>query len=269
MSRRFQPGDNRESVDVLVHHDPLIRGLKAAKLFADTKDAGNSYSCVRLTPEDDRLIITSANALSMFITTAPLAEAAWSEAGVIDIPATEVPEIVSVYTGRREPQIDDQIRITAGEVKVRFVEASGFIDGVNHHWRRVAMEETAPDVPAAVDPIFAAEHAESVPPMSPTLLEVLVKASRVFGKCDVLVTATETHYLINLGGYARVVSIIPEMFRPGAQDDEDEGTDVDEAEDQEQTAEGTSDDVPDEDTPTEPDRPTFRVVRADPTPTGF
>ena len=222
MSRTIEPGDNRARVDVMVRSLPLIRGLRAAKLFAEPKDEGGSFTCVRLIPRDDRLIITAAHPLAMFSTSAPLVEAAWSDAGVVELGCDQVAEIVAVYGA--QPDGDAQMRITATERKVRLVDSSGFIDGLDHIWERRFMEDTAPDVPAAMDGAWPDELVPvKLPPVSQGIAATVEKAAAVFAKSEILISCTDTHHLFAIGAAARVLSVVPEVYRPGAEDDEAPG----------------------------------------------
>lgn len=215
MSRLIEPGDNRLAVDLLVHTDPFLRGLRGARLFADPKDKGESYSSVRLTPEDDRLIISAANPLAMFVTSAPLVEGAWSDAGVIDLPVWQIAEILAVYGGKHE--FEDQLRITADEVRVKMVDTSGFIDMLDHNWPRRNMAEAAPDVPPAVEGIWGVDR-DTVPPVSASLMRRIAEAGKVFNLADIITAATHTHYLFTIGPYARATAAIPQNFRPEDED---------------------------------------------------
>lgn len=216
MTRLVEPGDNRLAVDLLVHTEPFLRGLRGARLFTDPKDKGESYSSVRLTPEDDRLIISAANPLAMFVTSAPLVEGAWSDAGVIDLPVWQIAEILAVYGGKHE--FEDQLRITADEVRVKMVDASGFIDMLDHNWPRKSMTEAAPDVPPAVEGIWGVER-DTIPPVSASLMRRIAEAGKVFNLADIITEATHTHYLFAIGPYARATAAVPQCFRP--EDDED------------------------------------------------
>ena len=214
--RPVDPGDNRLGVDVMVRSLPLIRGIRAARLFTNPKDEGDSFTSVRLQPHDDRMIITAATPLAMFITSAALVEGAWSDAGVIDLTVDQVAQLVSIYGAN--PDGEAQMRITAGESKVRTVDASGLIDGLNHNWDRRAMQETAPDVPQVVAEVWPAVVREKgkIPPISQTVTAAAEKAAAIFNKADLYFAATDTHHLISLGVAAHVISIIPDEFRPGA-----------------------------------------------------
>lgn len=217
--RPVTPGGNRLGVDVMVRSLPLIRGIRAARLFTNPKDEGDSFTSVRLQPHDDRMIITAATPLAMFITSAALVEGAWSDAGVIDLTVDQVAQLVSIYGVN--PDGEAQMRITAGESKVRTVDASGLIDGLNHNWDRRAMQETAPDVPQVVAEVWPAEIQETgtIPPISQTVIAAAEKAAAIFNKADLYFAATDTHHLISLGVAARVISIIPDEYRPGQKKD--------------------------------------------------
>lgn len=206
------PGDNLLKVDIMVHTAPLLRGLRAAQLFTDPKDEGESYTSIRLAPENDHLTITAANALSMFITTAPLVEAAWSDAGIIDIPVWQAKEIITIYDGKNE--FEDHLRITADPVRVRTVDSSRFIDMLDHNWPRRAMSEAAPDVPAILEGIRHAER-DDVPPVGATLMKRIAQAANVFNRADVKIDATTTHYIFKIGPYATATANIPDELRPG------------------------------------------------------
>ncbi|MDN6438358.1 MAG: hypothetical protein L0K27_02695 [Corynebacterium nuruki] len=251
MVRVFEPGDNRLPVDLLVHTEPLLRGLRAARLIADPKDKGDSYTAIRLTPADDRLIISAANPTDMFITSAPLVEAAWSDAGVVDIPVWQAVEILAVYGGKHD--LEDRIRITADEVRVRMVDASGFIDMLDHNWPRKAMAEAAPDVPPAVEAIWDQEEDEQ-PPMSSKLMRRIADVGKLFNIADVVTTISHNHYRFAIGPYARATSVIPEAFRPEDQDD---------------AAGETLDDVDVHMTSDETGVSTLHIVKSSPTKGGF
>lgn len=247
------PGDNLLKVDIMVHTAPLLRGLRAAQLFTDPKDEGESYTSIRLAPEDDHLTITAANALSMFITTAPLVEAAWSDAGVIDIPVWQAKEIITIYAGKNE--FEDHLRITADPVRVRTVDSSGFIDMLDHNWPRRAMSEAAPDVPAILTGIRHAERDE-VPPVGAALMRRIAQAANVFNRADVKIAATTSHYIFQIGPYATATASIPDEHRP-----EQDGADR-------ELLDATDDDLVSEPTSQQPrsenNRGGFRLVAANP-----
>lgn len=224
--REVNPGDNHLAVNCIVNLVPLIRGIRAAIHFADKKDESGSYNGVRLMPFGDRMIISAANPMSMFATSAQLYAEPAAEAGVIDLPIWMAQQVVTLYGGYTDPEAIVWVRAT--ESLVGFRDQSGLFPSDMHQWDRHHLKETAPDVPAALSKIFSQprwepEHTVLTASESHRVLQV----QKIFAT-PVALDCSHTHARYRIGVSGKAAVVLPSEMRQDPIDFEETTRDSDE-----------------------------------------
>lgn len=222
-TRLVEPGDNRLGMDVLVPAQTFLRGIKAARHFADKKDESETYSCVRIAPGADAVTITAANPISMFFTRAQTFEPAYNDAGVVDLPVWMVDQILTVFRPRT---MDDELRITthADSEVVKIAESTGLFSVNVHQWPRKFMSENAPDVPVILGEVFKLEPLLQRPQViSPTVAHQVLQATKIM-QTEFVIDQSEHHYRFRIGGHASAIAAVPDQItdddKPEIQEDE-------------------------------------------------
>lgn len=227
----FTPGDNRVDVDCIVNMVPFIRGVRAALHFADKKDDSNTFNGVRLTPFADRMVISAANPLSMFATSAQFHTDPGVDCGVVDVPLWMAKHVVSLYGSSSDPEAILWIR--ARKSTVCFRDQTGLFPGDIHQWDRHEFSESAPDVPAALTRIF------EQPRWEPDFLVTtdnethrVCQVQKIFSS-PAVVDCTRTHARYRVGTSAKIAVILPEEMRQESLDLDEEPSDNDDQDDEE------------------------------------